>query len=555
MGGRDGPVRPFGGGGEVRLPVDGASTSDGPADPPDEEVGASADQDPATPASNASVRQLSLNVVSSYASFGIGIVLSLVLTRVLLRHLGASTYGLWIVLLALVGYLGLLDIGVGTAAVQRVARLTAIGDKEGVADLIRTTWVFFAGSGIVAIVITIGLAPFVSSFLNLGAISPTEAGATLVVLGVMSSLLFLSVVPNSVLFGSGRGDRLSQIGLLVLLLTQGGQIIAVLAGAGLIALGILQMAGVAVGLVLAASLAGRVTGSSIRSGHFNRPLLKELLRFGGLQSIISLGGVVAYQLDALIIGIILPVAQVAPYSVALNTSNFTRSLSTQGSALLLPTYSHFDAVADRKRQSRYFMNGVMACLVLAVPIIVSLAAFGDPILELWLGSVPPKTYEIMIALGIVNVLQLPGNQCFLFLTGVGRNRQLVGLAVIGAVVNLAGTIGATYWLGPIGPAIGSLPVVVVLDFTILPIMVCRYIGVPVGQYVREALGPVVPVGLAAGAVALALVHLHPAHSGLAAIVASIATCAAAWAVFGMVLAKLEPELRAVIWQRIRRRMP
>ncbi len=526
------------------MPVDGESTADGPEDPDDEE--------PGQPAANASVRQLSLNVFSSYASFGIGLVLTLVLTRVLLRHLGAGTYGLWIVLLALVGYLGLLDIGVGTAAVQRVARLTAIGDKEGVADLIRTTWVFFAGSGVLAIIVTIGLAPFVSSFLNLGTISPTEAGVTLVILGVMSSFLFLSTVPNSVLFGSGRGDRLSQIGLLVLLVTQGGQIVAVLAGAGLIALGILQAAGMGIGLVLAASLAGRVTGSSIRRGHFSRPLLKELLQFGGLQSIISLGGVVSFQLDSLIIGIILPVAQVAPYSVALNTSNFTRSLSTQGSALLLPSYSHFDAVDDRKRQSQYFMNGVMACLVLAVPIIVSLAAFGEPILKLWLGSVPPKTYEIMIALGIVNALQLPGHQCFLFLTGVGRNRQLVGLAVIGAVVNLGGTIAATYWLGPIGPAIGSIPVVLVLDFTVLPIMVCRYIGIPVGQYVRLALGPVVPVGLAAGAVALALVHLHPAHTGVAAIVASVVTCAVAWAVFALVLAKLEPELRAAIWQRLQR---
>ena len=60
---------------------------------------------------------------------------------------------------------------------------------------------------------------------------------------------------------------------------------------------------------------------------------------------------------------------------------------------------------------------------MAVPIVVALAAFGDPMLKLWLGSVPPKTYEIMIALGIVNALQLPGHQCFLFLTGVGRNRS------------------------------------------------------------------------------------------------------------------------------------
>ena len=103
--------------------MDGASTTDGPGDPPD--APSDAQSDPPSdapsekPAANASVRQLSLNVVSSYASFVIGIVLSLVLTRVLLRHLGAGTYGLWIVLLALVGYLGLLDIGVGTEHLRR----------------------------------------------------------------------------------------------------------------------------------------------------------------------------------------------------------------------------------------------------------------------------------------------------------------------------------------------------------------------------------------------------------------------------------------------------
>ncbi len=75
---------------------------------------------------------------------------------------------------------------------------------------------------------------------------------------------------------------------------------------------------------------------------------------------IALGSVVSFQLDAFVIGIILPVAQVAPYSVALNTANFTRSLSTQGSALLLPTYSHLDAVADRDRQAKYFFNAIMA---------------------------------------------------------------------------------------------------------------------------------------------------------------------------------------------------
>ena len=77
----------------------------------------------------------------------------------------------------------------------------------------------------------------------------------------------------------------------------------------------------------------------------------------------------------------------------------------------------------------------------------------------------------MLALGFVTVLQLPGHQSFLFLTGVGRNRTLAPLAVIGAVANLAGSVAATFWLGPIGPATGSLPVVVVLEFFVLPVVV------------------------------------------------------------------------------------
>ena len=45
---------------------------------------------------------------------------------------------------------------------------------------------------------------------------------------------------------------------------------------------------------------------------------------------------------------------------------------------------------------------------------------------------------------------------------------MMRMAVLGATVNLVGSIIATFWLGPIGPAIGSLPAVLVIDFTILP---------------------------------------------------------------------------------------
>ncbi len=532
----------------AEMAADGPATvgGDGQAgDPPG---------DPAHPgAANASNRQLFRNVAFSYGAYVVGAIMSLVLTRVLLRHLGPSAYGLWIVLLAIVGYLEVLDVGVATALVQRVARMMAQGDTQGAADSIKTAWVFFGFSGLAAILVTTGLAPFLSSLLNLGSISPTVAASTLVILGFMIALMFLAGAPNAALFGSGRNDRLSQLGILALLLTQLGQILAALAGAGLVALAVIQTAGIILGLVMSAALVRRVTGLSLRQGRFRRDVLRELLRFGGLQALIALASVVGYQLDALVIGVILPVAQVAPYNVALNTSNFTRAISTQGTNLLFPTYAHFDVVEDRDRQSWYFFRSVLLCLVISVPILIALAAFGDPLLKLWLGQVPPKTYEIVIALGLVTALQLPGTQCFIFLTGVGRNRQLAPIALVGAVVNLAGSIVATYLWGPIGPALGSLPVVLVIEFTLLPSIVCRYLGVSFRRYAWAALAPAVPVAAVAGVTALLLVHLHPAHSGLAAVLGAAIVLGVAWASVLAVLFRLEPDLRGAVLQRLRRR--
>ncbi len=87
---------------------------------------------------------------------------------------------------------------------------------------------------------------------------------------------------------------------------------------------------------------------------------------------------------------------------------------------------------DPVRQARLFSRTVMATLAISLPILVALAAFGDPILKLWLGDVPDRTYSIMIALGFVTALELPGHQCFIFLTGIGRNQLMMRMAVVGA---------------------------------------------------------------------------------------------------------------------------
>ena len=374
----------------------------------------------------------------------------------------------------------------------------------------------------------------------------------MVILGIMSATGFLCSVPNAVMFGSGRGDRLAQFGLLTLVLTSVGQIAVVLSGAGLIGLALVSLAGALLGLTISTAFAGRATGASIRKGHFDRTLLSDMLRFGGVQSVIALCGLVAFQLDALVIGAILPVAQVAPYNIALSTANLTRSISTQGTNLLVPTYAHLDATGDRERQARYFLRAVLVGLVISLPILIALAAFGYPILQFWLGTVPPKTYEIVLALGAVTSLQLPGHQCFIFLTGVGsqpasgqiggrrRHRQPGREYRRHLPVGTSGA-GPRFIARRSGARFRGAP-----DRRL---SIRRDSGISLCQGRPGAGCP--GHGRRSGAAGV-LLHLHRTHGGVQAIIEATIVVMLSWITTAVVVSRLEPDLWAVARERIRR---
>ena len=63
-------------------------------------------------------------------------VVSFFLSPFIVRHLGGTAYGVWSLLVALVGYLGLLDFGVRGAVTRFVANYHAVGDAQGSSSIV-----------------------------------------------------------------------------------------------------------------------------------------------------------------------------------------------------------------------------------------------------------------------------------------------------------------------------------------------------------------------------------------------------------------------------------
>ena len=90
----------------------------------------------------------------------IGLVTSLLITPFLVYTLGTEDYGLWILILSVLGWFNVLDLGF-PAAVQRYITLALEkGDKAKVNSVFSTSLVLFSSIGVIAVAGIILLANF-----------------------------------------------------------------------------------------------------------------------------------------------------------------------------------------------------------------------------------------------------------------------------------------------------------------------------------------------------------------------------------------------------------
>ena len=96
--------------------------------------------------------QLKAGAILSYVSMGLGYLVSIVYTPVMLRLLGQSEYGLYNLVSSVVSYLGVLNFGFGSAYMRYYSRFKVEEDKEKIAMLNAMFVVIFSLIGVIAIV-------------------------------------------------------------------------------------------------------------------------------------------------------------------------------------------------------------------------------------------------------------------------------------------------------------------------------------------------------------------------------------------------------------------
>src|SRR5690606_38372175 len=111
------------------------------------------------------IRRLAVNTFSNVGTLLLKLVITFVMTPLLVLNLGRYDYGIWEMIGAVIGYMGILDLGIRPAVSRFASRYIALDNKEELSRLYATAWFYLLAVGLLIGIFLILWGVFFPSFL------------------------------------------------------------------------------------------------------------------------------------------------------------------------------------------------------------------------------------------------------------------------------------------------------------------------------------------------------------------------------------------------------
>lgn len=416
---------------------------------------------------------------------------------IILHALGNYDYGIWEIVFSILGYMGILDLGLQPAIVRYVARYTSLQQPEDLQKIYSTSLFCLGVIGVLLCLFMWAGAALAPSF-----ISPPDGERGrymwfLIIIGIQLLIIFPGSVFDCFLQGMQRYSVRTTVNVINMVV--GAVVVAyfLLRGHGLITLAIADVAGRFCKVVIFAWWLSRTAngGYRFRGKDMSWETLTEMFRFGVKNLFYAISVRMATATDSLVIGTFLGAAIVPFYVIPMNLLGYAKSIVWLATDVLMPFFSQMDANGDRDAFRKAYYKIARYSIGAIVPLMVGISIIGPNFIALWMGPEYAKRgtlvlYLLVAACGFT-FINSNGPR---FLIGTNRHSVLAKVGMISAILNVILSIILVQVLGIEGVAAGTL-ISYSLAEPYLLLVVCRAIDMPIWSYVRSAILPVIPAAL------------------------------------------------------------
>ena len=406
-------------------------------------------------------RRLSYTVVGlvrnagwNLAGTAIPVLTALVSIPILIRTIGDSRFGVLAMAWMFVGYLGLLDLGVGRAITYGVARRLAHPSDADVSALIWTGLTLLGIVGLMGGVTAFYLSEWlVSTVLDVPTELRDEAVRGLRILAIAVPVVVLSAGLRGAMEGKQafRAINLVMVPLGALLYL--GPVIVAQFSISLAAIMLVLLA-VRVATCLSLFLLCVQTIAGFLSVKVRRSDARELLSFGGWMTVSNVVGPMMINMDRLFIGALMTVSAVTYYVTPFEVA--TKMLIVPGAIAnaSFPEFSMLSRFNSTGATRRYFLRTLALAAILLIPMATIVGILAHDLLRVWISlHLADESAGILrlLAAGIaINGLSYVP---FAYVQGMGRSDVTAKFHLLELAAYVPALYFMTKWLGLWGVAL------------------------------------------------------------------------------------------------------
>jgi O-antigen/teichoic acid export membrane protein len=428
------------------------------------------------------------NVFSNWMGLAVNIVAAFLMSPFLVHRLGDTMYGLWVLLLSVTGYMGLLDAGLKVSVVKYVSRYSAVDDNANLNRVVSTVLGLYTGIGVLVFMIALAVSPLLPRLFTIPPdVVPTARFVLLITAGNLAISLLMSVF-NGVLAGLQRYDYANVIGVCLIVVRSLIIVLVISQGYGIVALGLVHtFSQVVGGLLLAWCVFRELPNLRIGRAWMDTSTVRALYGYSLFVLLNNVAMLLLFSSAEVLIAMFIGAAAVTYYAIAGSLLQYLSKLIGVMTQVLHPYASAQEAKGDVDGLKRTVILGTKVCMLIALPATVTFMIAGKSFIGLWMGpTYAAAAGPLLIALAVGRLFWLSQSSTGNVLLGVGRHKLLTAINLATGVASILFGIALIGRMGLAGLVLGMAVPVVISHGLILPRLTLKILDIPAREYWREA---------------------------------------------------------------------
>jgi O-antigen/teichoic acid export membrane protein len=459
------------------------------------------------------INELKLGAALSYTNILLSNVINLLFTPFLLTTLGNSEYGLYMLIGAFVGYMAVLDFGLGNTIIRYVAKYRAENDKQGEQGFLSLAFLIYGILSIISIIIglaLIPLLPMVFGKLTVDELITATKMFEVLIINIGLTLFlnaFTSIMSGYEKFVFPRAITIIRV------------IARPLAIVALLLLGYKAFAIVVVDTILNVLLlivnmwfVFCKMKIKVRYQRQHWSFVKEILLFSVFVFINMIVDQIYWRLGQTVVGIFYGAAPVAIFAIGMQFPVYYMNFSTAISGVFLPraTQMCVDKAPSNELTDLFIKTGRIQFIVIGF-ILSGFILLGKPFLFLFVGNKLGNGYvdAYIIALIAMVPLTIPLVQnvgiSILQAKNLHAFRSIMYLVI--SILNFGISILLTKQIGIIGAVIGTSISLILGNIIIINIYYQRKVGLNIPRFFKEVFNRLLPAIILSIAVGYSFLYI------------------------------------------------